>query len=93
MASLMITDIRKSCYDSGFDLVTAIILSQEGLNARRCASPMKKSCDGLLVLESVSAEQEMPAIGVHRGDQYLRILAETRHDLKVGEEILLDSMQ
>ncbi len=33
MTSLMITDIRKSCCDKGFDLVTAIFLSRAGYDA------------------------------------------------------------
>lgn len=92
MALLKITDIRKSRYDSDFDLVTAILLNQNHCDASGCSSLGKRSYDHLLVLESATAEQEMPAIGVHRGDQYIRIRAEIRHGLTVGDEILLDSM-
>jgi hypothetical protein len=81
MTSLLITDIRKSCCDRGFDLVTAIFLSRVGYDLR---SLDEKS---LLVLESATAEEEIPAIGVRRGDQYLRIRAEPDHGLMVGEEI------
>jgi len=81
MTSLLITDIRKSCCDRGFDLVTAIFLSRVGYDLR---SLDEKS---LLVLESATAEEEIPAIGVRCGDQYLRIRAEPDHGLMVGEEI------
>jgi len=84
MTSLLITDIRKSCCDRGFDLVTAIFLSRVGYDAGKLRSLDEKS---LLVLESATAEEEIPAIGVRRGDQYLRIRAEPDHGLMVGEEI------
>ena len=41
----------------------------------------------LLVLESATAEEEIPAIGVRCGDQYIRIRAKPDHGLMVGEEI------
>jgi len=81
MTSLMITDIRKSCCDKGFDLVTAIFLSRVGYDLR---SLDEKS---LLVLESATAEEAIPAIGVRCGDQYIRIRARPDHGLIVGEEI------
>ena len=84
MTSLLITDIRKSCCDRGFDLVTAIFLSRIGYDASGLKYLDEKS---LLVLESATAEEEIPAIGVRRGDQYLRIRAEPDHGLMVGEEI------
>jgi len=84
MTSLMITDIRKSCCDRGFDLVTAIFLSRVGYNASGLRSLDEKS---LLVLESATAQEEIPAIGVRCGDQYIRIRAKPDHGLMVGEEI------
>ena len=90
MTSLMITDIRKSYCDRGFDLVTAIFLSRDGYDASRLKSLDEKS---LLVLESATAEVEIPAIGVRCGDQYIRMRAKPDHGLIVGEEIQLDSMQ
>lgn len=89
MTSLMITDIRKSCCDRGFDLVTAILLSRDGYDASRL-----KSLDGrsLLVLESATAEEEMAAIGVRCGDQYIRMRAKPDHGLMVGEEIRFDGI-
>ncbi len=90
MTSLRITDIRKSCCDIGFDLVTAILLSRDGYDASRLKSMDEKS---LLVMESATAVEEIPAIGVGCGDQYIRLRAKPDHGLKVGEEIRLDSMQ
>lgn len=61
MTSLMITDIRKSCCDRGFDLVTAIFFSRDSDDTIGL-----RSLDGisLLVLESATAQEEIPAIGV-----------------------------
>ena len=84
MTSLMITDIRKSCCDKGFDLVTAIFLSRAGYDASGLKYLDEKS---LLVLESATAQEEIPAIGVRCGDQYIRIRAKPVHGLMVGEEI------
>ncbi|MCX6677124.1 MAG: hypothetical protein NTU95_04165 [Methanothrix sp.] len=84
MTSLMITDIRKSCFDKGFDLVTAIFLSRDGYDSSRLRSLDERS---LLVLESATAQEEIPAIGVRCGDQYIRLRAKPDHGLIVGEEI------
>ncbi|MDM7935316.1 MAG: hypothetical protein QUS08_08025 [Methanothrix sp.] len=85
MPLLRITDIRGSC-DRGSDLITAIILDEEPKGSR----PL----DGrnLLMLESATAEGEMPAIGAHSGDQYIRMLAKPGHGLSVGEVIRLDGV-
>lgn len=91
MAWLMITDIRKSCCDSGFDLITAILLSRVGDDASRLMSHEEDSCAGLLLLESATAEEDIPAISVLRGDQYIRMRARPDHGLKVGEEIRFES--
>jgi hypothetical protein len=84
MTSLMITDIRKSCCDKGFDLVTAIFLSRVGYDPGKLKHLEEKS---LLVLESATAQEEIPAIGVRCGDRYIRIRAKPGHRLMVGEEI------
>jgi hypothetical protein len=87
MTSLMITDIRKSCCNSGFDLITAIFLSGDGYDASRITSFIERCGFSLLFLESAIAEEELPAIGVRRGDHFLRMRANLDHGLKVGEEI------
>jgi len=61
MTSLMITDIRKSCCDRGFDLVTAIFFSRDSDDTIGLRSLDEIS---LLVLESATAQEEIPAIGV-----------------------------
>lgn len=86
MSDLIITNIRKSYFDSEFDLVTAIILSNDDHDPR-CLDLSKKSCDSLLVLESATAEEEYPLIGVQKGDQFIRMLMEHDHGLNVGEGI------
>ena len=90
MTSLMITDIRKSCCDTGFDLVTAIFFSRDSDDTIGLRSLDESS---LLVLESATAQEEIPAIGVRCGDQYIRLRAKPDHGLMVGEEIRLDGMQ
>lgn len=87
MTSLKITDISKSCCNSGFDLITAIFLSKDGYDAIRMTSFFERSGFSLLFLESATAEEELPAIGVQRGDHFLRMRANPDHGLKVGEEI------
>jgi hypothetical protein len=87
MTSLVITDIRKSCCNSGFDLITAIFLSGDGNDASRMTSCAGKSGFILLVLESATDKEELPAIGVRRDDQFIRMQANPNHGLMVGEEI------
>lgn len=89
MTQLIITDIRKSCYDRGYDLITAVFLKSGGQHPGNHIFPAEK---GLLVLESATAERENPVIGVNPGDQYMRIRARLGHGLKVGEEIQLDGV-
>ncbi len=84
MTRLMITDIRKSCCDRGFDLVTAIILSKDVHNSR---VPLLLDEKSILVLESATAQEVIPAIGVRRGDQYVRIRAKSDLGLTIGDEI------
>lgn len=90
MKRLMITDIRKSCCDRGFDLVTAIFLREDPQDLR---VPMILDEKSILVLESATAQEEIPAIGVHYGDQYIRIRAKPDHGLTVGDEIQFDKDQ
>ncbi len=87
MTSLVITDIRKSCCDRGFDLVTAVFIRRKCDCADRLKSVDRR---GILVLESATARQDYPDIGVHRGDQYMRLRAKSDLGLKRGEAIHLD---
>jgi hypothetical protein len=83
MTQLIITDIRKSSCDIRFDLITAI-LSQDGHEAKERRYLDERT---VLVLESATAQEETPAIGVHSGDQYIRLRAKPGHGLMVGEKI------
>ena len=87
MTSLKITDIRKSRCDSGFDLITAIVLSRNGNDAYGVMPSVQRGQNGLLVLESATAEEEIPSIGVHNGDQFIRMRAKPDHGLNIGDEI------
>jgi len=84
MTQLIITDIRKSCCDTRFDLITAIFLSRDGSETR---GQMYLDERSILVLESATAQGEIPAIGVRCGDQYIRLRAKPDHGLMVGDEI------
>ncbi len=84
MTQLIITDIRKSCCDTRFDLITAIFLSRDGSGTRGRMYLDERS---ILVLESATAQGEIPAIGVRCGDQYIRLRAKPDHGLMVGDEI------
>ena len=90
MTDLIITDIRKSGFNNDFDLITAIILGEENYRDRQPFSISKRSRDGLLVLESATADKELPTIGVRKGDQFIHMWAKPGHRLNVGEEIRLD---
>lgn len=89
MTPLMITDIRKSCCDRGFDLVTAVLLDSEDCNLDGLRSIDDKR---IVILESATAQKENPEIGVRSGDQYLRMKLKINHGLCVGEAINLDGM-
>ena len=86
MTLLMITDIRKSSYDSGSDIVTAIFLNGGVHDEGRIRSLDKKI---FLALESATAPKDIPAIGVHCCEQYIRLRANPGHGLVVGEWISL----
>ena len=85
MIDVIITDIRKSHSDSGFDLITAIILSRIDYDPR--LSLDREKYDGLLVLESGIAERELSPIGVQKGDRFIRMWAKPSHGLVTGKEI------
>jgi len=87
MARLIITDVRKSSTIGDFDLLTAIIPDAKDHDEQCILTPTKKSCKGMLILESSIAERAIPDIGVRRGDQFLRIRANSGHGLVVGEEL------
>ena len=89
MTLLMITDIRKSIYDSGSDIVTAVFMNGEDRGGDKIRSPNENT---LLALESATAQKDIPAIGVHCGDQYIRLRANPGHGLAVGERISLESI-
>jgi hypothetical protein len=86
MPDLVITDIRKSHFDSEFDLITAVILNAKD-HDHRLLSPVKKSCSRFLVFEGITSEEELTVIGVRKGDQFIRVLAELNHGLNVGDGI------
>jgi hypothetical protein len=90
MTDLTITDIRKSGFSNDFDLITAIILGEENCGDHRPFSMSKKSQNGLLVLESTTADKELPTIGVRKGDQFIHMWAKPGHGLNIGEGIKLD---
>ena len=89
MTLLMITDIRKSIYDSGSDIVTAVFMNGEVRSGDKIRFPDENI---LLALESATAQKNIPAIGVHCGDQYIRLRANPGHCLAVGERISLESI-
>jgi len=87
MTRLVVTDIRKSNTLDEFDLLTAVILDDEEPD-KNCSVFLKGiNRKILLILESAIAEQAIPDIGVQKGDQFLRIRANSDHGLVVGEEL------
>jgi hypothetical protein len=87
ITALIITEIRKSKSLSDFDLLTAVFLNSEGCDDSCIQSSFKKSCNGLVILESATAEQDLPDIGVKCGDRFLRMWAKPYHGLMVGDEM------
>lgn len=87
MTVLIIRDIKESDYSHRTDLITAIILSDKIHNIDRVPLVAKRVFDDLLVLESATATEELPAIAVHRGEQFLRIWAKSNHGFNVGDKI------
>ena len=84
----MIKDIRKSCCDRGFDLVTAVFLHKNrNLDGIRS---IDERC--IVILESATAQKENPQIGVRSGDRCIRMKLKINHGLCVGEAITFDEM-
>jgi hypothetical protein len=89
MTALMVTNVRKSGCNSDMDLITCVLMSGEH-NYAHISRAVKMNSQDLLALESATADVELPAIGIHKGDQFIRMWASPDHGLKVGEKILLD---
>lgn len=89
MTQLMITDIRKSYCDRGFDLVTAIFLGNQNHNLDGLRS-IDEKC--IVILESATAQKESPQIGVRSGDQYIRMKLKINHGFCVGDAITFNGM-
>ncbi len=89
MTLLMITDIRKSINDCGSDIVTAVFMNEDVHGGDKIRSQDENA---LLALESATAQKDIPAIGVHCGDQYIRMRANPGHGLAIGERLILVSI-
>lgn len=93
MTLLMITDIRKSSYDNGSDIVTAVFLNGGVHDSDRMDRISSLDEWLLLALESATAQKDIPTIGVHCKDQYIRLRANPGHGLVVGERIRLEERE
>jgi hypothetical protein len=89
MVCLIITDIRKSGYDCRLCLITAIFQNTKCHDYADPQSVTKNNCNSLLALESATAEEANPSIGVRKGDHFLRIWSNSVCMFKVGDEIQL----
>ncbi|NPV61031.1 MAG: hypothetical protein HPY61_00080 [Methanotrichaceae archaeon] len=67
--------------------MTAIVTGKDSCDDGSMLSAAKINCKGVLILESSTAERDLPEIGVKRGDQFLRIWAKPDHGLAVGGEL------
>jgi hypothetical protein len=70
--------------------LTAIFTSKDSCDDEFMLSAAKINCKGVLILESSTAEKDLPDIGVKSGDQFLRIWAKPDHGLAVGGELRFD---
>jgi hypothetical protein len=75
------------------DLITAIIIGTEGQDNCHIPSLDNKNCGELLILESSTAEEDFPDIGVQRGDRFLRMWAKPGHGLAVSEELRFEDLK
>jgi len=91
--TLIVTDIRKSGCDDRFDLITAVVSNVESFGESSLLDAAKKRRCNMLVIESVTATEEIPARNVHKGDLIMRLWARSNHGLAVGEEITLDGQK
>jgi hypothetical protein len=90
MTALIVTDVRKSGCNSDMDLITFVLLSGEHSDAHYASRVAMKDSQDLLALESATADVELPALGIHKGDQFIRMWASPDHGIRVGEEIFLE---
>jgi hypothetical protein len=73
--------------------LTAIFTSKDSCDDEFMLSGAKINCKGVLILESSTAEKDLPDIGVKRGDQFLRMWAKPDHGLAVGRELRFDGRE
>jgi hypothetical protein len=90
MTELIITDIRRSDYNGDFDLITAMFLGNGNPASSHHLSAAKDIFNYSLVLESATAEKDLPPLGLRKGDQFIRMWARLGHGLEVGEKMQLN---
>jgi Ni,Fe-hydrogenase III large subunit len=90
MTALIITDIKCSKWDIGQDIITAVIVNAECEDFSRLLIQAKEICQSQMILESATALEDLPEIDVKKGDLFIRMQASFGHDLKVGDELVLD---
>lgn len=91
MATLIITDIKCSKWDTNQDIITAVIANAESDDFSCLLIQIKKLLHGRTILESATAVEDLPEIGVKKGDFYIRMQSSFDHGLKAGDKLVLDS--
>lgn len=90
MTALRITDIKCSKWDIGQDIITAVIVNAECEDFSRLLIRAKEICQSRMILESATASEDLPEIGVKKGDLFIMMQSGFDHGLKVGDELVLD---
>ena len=91
MTALIITDIKCSKWDVGQDIITAVVVNAESEDLSHLLTEAKELCRARIILESATVAEDLPQLGVKRGDLYLRMQSSFDHGLRVGDELAIDS--
>lgn len=90
MTTLIITDIKGSKWDINRDIITAVIVNAESDDFYCLLVQVKNLFQGQII-ESATAAEDLPEIGVKNGDFYIRMQSSINHGLKAGDKLALDS--
>jgi len=89
MAYLIITDIKSSRYYNGQSIITAVIKYEVGEDLSSLLMLAKEFCRGWMILESATASEDIPSIGVQKGDFYFKVRSRSSKGLLVGDGTML----
>lgn len=89
MTTLIITDIKGSKWDINQDIITAVIANAESDDFYCLLVQVKNLFQGRII-ESATASEDLPEIGINKGDFYIKMQSSINHGLKAGDKLDLD---